>query len=364
MKFDLILDDLLSIPKALLTCLRYYLSEDGRNKLETIKSYIQESKIKRIIFVGHAYNYFASIIPLRYLNSHYFSRMEEHQGSTEITCVIHEIDEFNSYYNPLRNLEDTIFIFITSSGNSNQIREGLKKLFDANVDPQRIWGISDYEESYLGMKSHYFLPLKFGTEKIMGTKSYVNAILLFYLVCRSAMNKEAIPSKREEDIRQLIFEIKFYNQDWENHTKNLTDFLGEKLDNLFFISKGASLSSAYQASLNFKAITQTFCVALSMGAFQHGPIRIVDESFRGVLIIGDETSMKESTNLIEEITNYRGGKLILLNNSRKISSIGRSNNNIFVFEHTTENINIAPIFEIIVLQYLFLQIAKTRGLMR
>ncbi|KKM07154.1 hypothetical protein LCGC14_1736800, partial [marine sediment metagenome] len=145
---------------------------------------------------------------------------------------------------------------------------------------------------------------------------------------------------------------------------NLTDFLGEKLDNLFFISKGASLSSAYQASLNFKAITQTFCVALSMGVFQHGPIRIVDESFRGVLIIGDETSMKESTNLIEEITNNRGGKLILLNNSRKISSIGSSNNNIFVFEHTTENINIAPIFEIIVLQYLFLQIAKTRGLMR
>ncbi len=55
MKFDLILDDLLSIPKALLNCLRYYLSEEGRNKLEEIKRYIQESKIKRIVFIGHAY---------------------------------------------------------------------------------------------------------------------------------------------------------------------------------------------------------------------------------------------------------------------------------------------------------------------
>ncbi len=363
MKFDLILDDLLSIPKALLDCLKYYLSEEGKEKLDAIRRDIQEPKIRRIIFIGHVYNYFASMIPLRYLNSHYYSRMEKHQDSTEKSCIIYEIDEFNSYFNPLHNLDDTIFIFITSSGNSNQIREGFKKLLDARIDTHHIWGISDYEESYLGAKSHHFLPLKYGTERILGTKSYVNAILLLYFIGRSIMNKEAIPSNRQEEIRQLIFEIKFYSQDWESHTQNLINFLGENIDNLFFISKGPSLSSAYQASLNFKAITQTFCVALSISLFLHGAIRVVDPSFRCVLIIGDEISMKQTTRLIEKITNERGGKVILLNNSRKLSSIGRSNKNVFVFEHTTENINIAPIFEIIVLQYLILQIAKVRGLM-
>lgn len=363
MKFELILDDLLTIPKVLLNFLKYYLSTEGQEKLESLRRDCKDPKIKRILIIGHAYNYFASLIPFRYLNSRYFSRVEENQDSTEKICVLYEIDEFNSYYNNLQDTQDTIFIFVASLGNSIQIRQGLKKLLTAKVDTSHIWGVSDYEESFLGVNSHHFLNLKYGTEKIMGTKSYINAILLLYLIGRTIMDKEAIPSKREEDIRKLIFEIKFYNQDWENHTQNLMNFLGENIDNLFFLSKGASLSSAYQTSLNFKAITQIFCVALSIGSFLHGPIRIVDKNFRCVLIIGDETNLKETNLLINKITQEKNGKIILLNNSRKLSSIGRSNKNIFVFEHTTENMYLAPIFEIIVLQYLIIQIAKNRGVM-
>ena len=122
---------------------------------------------------------------------------------------------------------------------------------------------------------------------------------------------------------------------------------------MFFISKGASLSSAYQGSLNFKAYTRTFCVAISSGLFIHGPFLIVDETFRCILILGER--------LIDLITKKGSGKMILLNNSRRISSVGRSNKNIFVFEHTTENTYLAPIFEIIVLQFLIFQIAKLQG---
>ena len=362
MKFELILDDLLTIPRVLLNFLKYYMSTEGQEKLESIRKDCRDPKIKRILIIGHAYNYFASLIPFIYLNSRFFSNVEKNQDSTEKICVLYEIDEFNSYYNNLQDNQDTIFIFVASLGNSIQIRQGLKKLLDAKVDPSQIWGVSDYEESFLGVNSHHFLNLQYGSEKIMGSKSYINAILLLYLIGRSIVDKEAIESNKEEEIRQLIFEIKFYTQDWENHTQNLINFLGNDIDNLFFLSKGASLSSAYQTSLNFKAITQTFCVALSIGSFLHGPIRIVDENFRCVLIIGDNINLKETNLLINKITQERDGKIILLNNSRNLSSTGRSNKNIFVFEHTTENPYLAPIFEIIVLQYLILQIAKNRGL--
>lgn len=361
MNFDSILEDFLNIPKALLECLKYYLSTEGIEKLESIRKAAQDPHVKRIMIIGSSYNYFASFIPFRYLNSRYHSKSKESEDLTEKICIIYEVDEFLSDYNPLQDTGDSIFIFVSSSGDSIQIQEGINKLFDSNVDPKHIWGVSEEVESYLSLKSYHFLPIKFGTEEAIGTKSYVNAILVLYLIGRCIVNKEAIPPKREEEIRQLIAEIKFYGHDWESHTKSLVAFLGEDNNNLFFISKGASLSSAYQGSLNFKAYTRTFCVAISSGLFMHGPILIVDEVFRCILILGDETSVDETERLIDLITKKGNGKMILLNNSRRFSSVGRANKNIFVFEHTTENTYLAPIFEIIVLQFLIFQIAKLQG---
>lgn len=361
MNFDSILNDFLNIPKALLECLKYYLSSEGTEKLESIRKDVQALHIKRIMIIGSSYNYFASFIPFRYLNSRYHSKSKNNEELTEKICVIYEIGEFLSDFNPLQDTGDSIFIFVSSSGDSIQIQKGIKKLLDSNINSKHIWGVSEETESYLSLNSYHFLPIKFGIEEAIGTKSYVNAILILYLIGRCIVNKEAIPTRREEEIRQLIAEIKFYGQDWESHTKNLVAFLGYDINNLFFISKGASLSSAYQGSLNFKAYTRGFCVAISSGLFMHGPFLIVDETFRCILILGDETSIDETKRLVDLITKKGRGKMILLNNSRKLSSVGRSNKNVFVFEHTTENTYLAPIFEIIFLQFLIFQIAKHQG---
>ncbi len=362
MNFDSILNDILTIPKALLTSLKYYLSSEGKEKLESLRRDAQQQKIKRIMLIGHTYAYFASITIFRYLNSKYHSNIEGHEDLTKKICINYELDEFISYYNPLQDSGETIYLFVSRSGNSNEIQKAIHKLLNSKINPEHIWGVSNDTSSFLSSNSYHFLPINFGTEEITGTKSYINAILVLYLIGRSIMNKDALPDIREDEIRRLIFEIKFYGQDWQRHTKNLTDFLGENIDNLFFISKGASLSTAYQASLNFKAYTRTFCVAISTGLFLNGPFQIVDDSFRCILIIGDETSIEETKRLINLITKKGSGKMILINNSRKLSSIGRSNKkNIFVFEHTTENTYLSPIFEIYALFYLIFQIAKNQG---
>ena len=233
MNLELILEDLLNLPKSLLTCLKFYLSDEGMEKLESLKKIAQQPNIKKIVLIGHTYAYFASFTLFRYLNSKSNLKSGRDRDTPQKVCLNYELDEFISYFNPIQDAQDAIYIFISRKGNSIQIQEGIKKLLSSDISPENIWGISNDHESFLGRHTHQFLPLCYDSEQITGTKSYVNAILTLYFIGRSIMNKDPIPLAREEQIREMIIELKFYGQDWQNHTKNLTDFIGNDLQNLF-----------------------------------------------------------------------------------------------------------------------------------
>jgi glucosamine 6-phosphate synthetase-like amidotransferase/phosphosugar isomerase protein len=360
------LEDLLSIPKAMLAALKYYLSSEGSDHLDRIRTIVQTEEIDRIVFVGHSHNYYASFIPFYFINSRYQPRFDPRTGKNiKKDCLILESDEFCSEYDPKHLSNKTIFVLISMSGASPQIRESYEKLFSLRIKSQHIWTVTNQADSFLGKHTYLTFPVCAGSEEMLGTKTYVNTMLVLYLIARAFMGQKSITNSIEDEIRQLIFEIKFYGQDWEDHTKNLTEFLGKDYEFLYFIAKGSSLASAYQAALFSKTYTRTFAEGISMGLFMHGPFQIVDDSFRCVLIIGDEYSVEETKRLMDIITRRLGaGKLILVNNSRQLSALGRSNPNIFVFEHTAKNVNLAPIFEIIVLQFLILQTAKYRGVIQ
>ena len=78
--------------------------------------------------------------------------------------------------------------------------------------------------------------------------------------------------------------------------------------------------------------------------------------------MGDESSFEETVRLIRIISRKLGsGKVMFINNSRQLSSLARSNKNVWVFEHTVKSSYLAPIFEFIVIQYLILDLALRRG---
>jgi glucosamine 6-phosphate synthetase-like amidotransferase/phosphosugar isomerase protein len=363
MKFEEILVDLLDIPKMMLGCLKYYLSIEGKDLLSKAQISIKKGNIARAIFIGHSYNYFASMIPFYYINSRIRHNNENFLTKDQkIKCDVIESDDFVNGFALKKVFSNTVFILVSLSGESPQIKESIIKLQEAGIQKSQIWAITNNLNSFVAQYSGFSFPLNAGAENIIGTKSYVANILVQYIIARLFYGDDSINAKLEDEIRQLIFEIKFYGQDWESHTKNLINFIGQDFQFLYFISKGCSLSSAYQGALHCKEYTRTFGEGISLGLFMHGPFQIVSDSFRCVLIVGDEISSEETINLMEIITRKMGsGKLILINNSRNLSSLGRGNPNVFVFEHTTKNPYLAPIFEIIVLQFLLLNMAQIKG---
>ena len=118
MSFNSILQDLIGIPEALKTCLEYYISPKGNELLNEARRKIKNSSIKRVVFIGHTYNYFASFVAFRYINSRYQSQ----ESSIRKICAIYEIDEFLSYFSPNKFCDKTLFIFVSRTGNSIQIK--------------------------------------------------------------------------------------------------------------------------------------------------------------------------------------------------------------------------------------------------
>ena len=354
-KFDPILDEFKSIPRAMLNCLKYYLSTEGAQKLQNIRKFIQTRKIQKIFLIGHSYNYYAAHVPFYYINQ------------SDKDCKIYELDEFVNFYNPsnVSLNEHSIFVFISHSGKSLQIQQAVNKLLEHHIDPDLIWSITNYPDSFLANNSYFSLPTYSGEEMVNGSKSYYTAILILFFIARAFLELDILPQKIEEQIKELIFEMKFFAQDWEFHVKSLTDFFGIDFEYLYFISKGASLATAHQAAVNCKSYSNTFGEGTSIGLFLHGPYQIVQhnpESFRCCVIIGDESSLEDTVRLNNIVSNKLGsGKVMLINNSRQLSSLARGNKNVWVFEHTVTNTYLAPIMEFLVIQYLILDLALRRG---
>jgi len=361
MNFNSILNDLLDIPKTLLKSLNYYISEEGLLKLKRLSNLIDSNKIDHILFLGHSYNYFASIVSLYYIDS----KLRYGNHFRRIKSLSQEIDEFLTYLNPEKVNKNTLYVLISKSGESIQIKQAIDFLIKCNLPIDNIICVTSNINSYIGLKVNKLnvFPFFSENEEVVGSKSYINELLCLYLISRAIVEKNIIPDYVEEEIRQLIFEIKFYGSDWEFHTREFVNFLGQDFDFLYFISKGASLSTAYQAAQTCLSYTKTYAEGISIGLFLHGPFQIVDNKFRCILIIGDETSIEETLELMNLITKKIGtGKVILINNSRELSSLGRANPNVYVFEHTTKDSYLAPIFEIVVIQYLLLNQAKRKGI--
>ncbi len=353
LRFDAILEDFLSIPKALLRCLRYYIAE-GEVLLKKLGQHIESKGFQRIIFIGHTYNYFASIIPYYYIT--------KKLKPSEFFCAHYEVEDFLNYFNASQLCKKCLFIFISESGESIQIKQSIEKLLQKNITTEQICGVSNNPESFLAKKAHFHFPMMSGSQQVIGSISYITTLLVLYLIARVFMKEDPISPKVEEEIRNLIFETKFYCTDWAFHLKSINDFLGVDYNHLYFISKGASLSTAYQGALNSKSYVRLFGQGFNIGLFLHGPFQLVDDSFRCILVVGDNSSIEDTLRLIDMITKKLGsGKVVLINNSRELSSLGRANPNVWVFEHTTTNSFLAPIFEILLVQFLLLDQALRRG---
>jgi glucosamine--fructose-6-phosphate aminotransferase (isomerizing) len=128
------------------------------------------------------------------------------------------------------------------------------------------------------------------------------------------------------------------------------------------IGKGTGLATTNQAALNIKEVAKIYSESISASMFRHGPIEIIDECFRAIIISNNDNDRSSINTLVRNIANKWGGKLFLITNSRDQVNEFEENKNILVLFHSTTDPFMSPLYEIIPIQILYYSLAELKGI--
>ncbi|MHA1820887.1 MAG: hypothetical protein ACTSU2_16910 [Promethearchaeota archaeon] len=413
--YEELIQDFLSERDCLQRCFEKYTSGEGINFLKLTKKIFESLRITKICFVGNTYSYFASFI------GSYLFRRSKRGDPLGVCWDNYEMSEFYDYFIPFENNEDILYIFISRSGQSRLLKRILGEMNLIKINPKQIWLITNATEQFISnidektsdsegdniidgngnndksteILSKYcglIFPIFSDKELVIGTKSYINTIYVLYLIIKTLMGEikfdiGATDENNEDKQRSMVQEGKSEKKDhsdiykilnnldvviknWETISDRILDFIGMNPNFIYFISRGASLSTAYHAALSAKSYTRFFAEGISLGLFFHGPFQIINKDFKCILIIGDQIGDESNSmllRLIKLIINKLGmGKIVLLTNNQIILDQleDRNKNLIKIVDFKCQESALSPILESFVLQMVLLKIAKKKGLIK
>ena len=353
------LSEIKSQPQALRDTFDYIL-EGGKKQFLIIKDFIKKGGITKLIFTGMGSSYISCYLPYYILNEY------------GIAVEMREAGEFlfNTFPRTKNNcFTDTGIIFISQSGESGEIRELLRKVNSIPLEAKPLTiGITNNPDSYLASMTELQILMNFDEEISVTSKSYVCTLLILYVMAKTIIGEFFMDEKESEKVDNLINVLKklFMTESEIAHIwKDIINKFGYKLEFLEILARGASLTTAHQAALNFKEITKNYSEANSISSFRHGGIECLDDNTHLLIITSDSRNLKFNGKFIENLlTNWACGKVLHITNQAfgiKMEALHK-NPKIIVYRHPIEDPFLAPIMEIGILQLLFYKIAEYRGI--
>ncbi len=353
------LSEIYSQPKALKDTLN-----DIRENYDAIfgkvNEILKEREISKFIFSGMGSSYFSSYVPYYLLNQN------------GIHAEMREAGEFLLYSFPKTKahaLKDTCVVLISQSGESGEVVQVLKKLSSMN-GPPIIVGVTNSPGSTLALKADITLLLRSGKEKSVTSKTYSCTLLFLYIFAMNLIEgKEFFSNKKKLfEIENLIEKVDSFLKDTEKidiFFDNLLSFYGTQVDCLLILSRGPSLSTAYQGALNFKEIVKNYSEANPCSTFNHGCIECLNDNSKVIIISSDENNFKLNNHLLFNMLNkWKCEKILHITNRSLDSNVSPSNASpkVISFKHDISNPFLSPIFEIVILQLFFYKMAEKKGI--
>jgi glucosamine--fructose-6-phosphate aminotransferase (isomerizing) len=330
------LAEILEQPQSLKDTLSFYDGNEGRKILSDLCGLVRKENFSRIVFTGMGSSFFVS-----YAASCLFNSM----GIK--SCALNTSELLYYHYKLLS--PETLLVCISQSGESAEVVKLLGKI------PSGITclGITNEVESTLAVKSKGILLSVAGKEKLTSTKTYTSTTLLSFMFGWAIANQ--LDENKYDSINQMTAG---FEQMLGCHSELVTpvlDFLGD-LNFIQFIGRGPLYSTALQSELMFKEAAKTSSSGALGGEFRHGPMEMVDSTFRSVLFAADGVTYSQSIKMASDIAKY-DGKVVLLTN--KDPQLNNPNIKPFVINQPDEFL--FSIQSIVPVQLMVNQLALSRG---
>ena len=236
--------------------------------LKIITSKIEKKEIDQIIITGMGASLYGSYPLYIFLNKH-----------INIPISIWDCSELLQQTNNIIT-NNTIIIATSQSGESIE----LIKLTELKRKPKVSISITNLPNNTLSKWSDISIFTNAGHEATVSSKTYTGGCAAHYILGLSLIKKE----------KQGIVEIKNVSKKIKLFLKTLDEIINEACaflepeNNLTFIGRGFSYSSANYAALITAEASKLPSIGISGGQFRHGPIEMVGKDFSSVVFSGSK----------------------------------------------------------------------------
>jgi len=306
--------------------------------LEEIANECNSKKYKNLVFTGMGTSYFSPLI------------IRHRLSKIGIDSIIYEAGEL-LHYNLSAIRKNSLLIAISQSGESIETKEVVKSV----KKKVKILAITNNLESYIAKNSDYVLPLCAGYEESITNKTYTNTLAVL-LMLLSALTKKNMDKTKNKLVRCSIY-LEEFLKTGQKKIREIASFFKSTMF-LHFISRGPSMTAAYQAALIFNEGVRLYTSALPAGSFRHGPFELVRNGHYAVFLAPKGRTYTLLMNMAREASKL-GSKILLLTNKEQ------KDMNANVYQLVLKPIIEEEYFSIMVsvpLELLLNEMAKDRGI--
>jgi glutamine---fructose-6-phosphate transaminase (isomerizing) len=242
---------------------------------------------------------------------------------------------------------DAIFIAVSRSGESIEIT----RLLDIVKDRQPIIAVTNEPTSTLAREADITLHLNSPPDEMVAVQTYTGTLLTLYALV-SAMDTR--PELFKEEVNTIIHQLPQWVSGLLQKRDGWDSFL--RVDTpVYLLARGASYASASEGALLFNEIAKIPAVGMLTASFRHGPVELVDSTFRGLIFAPQGPTQALNLALARDLVRF-GGKVRVIGPPKGDASAIDWYSVLAVPELLT------PLVEIIPVQVAALRLAELRGI--
>ena len=254
----------------------------GRKTIEQAAALIRGKK--KVLLSGMGASCFACV-PLQ----HALARL-----GFEVLCL--ETSEL-LYFPPVSLSDDWVSVLVSRSGESIEIIKILEKLAGASVV-----GISNVEGSSLSQAANVAMVLKSPPDQLVAVQTYTSTLAVFALILACIAGElDGVKKELDQTIRILGNSI----PRWVGRRAEWRSFLHGHSP-LYLLGRGPALGSVSEGVLLMHETAKAPTVGMSVAQFRHGPVEVVDSSFRAVIVGTQPETVGLDAALANDITAMGG----------------------------------------------------------
>lgn len=243
--------------------------------------------------------------------------------------------------------QDATVAVISRSGESIEIA----MLLEALRGRVPIVGVTHEPGSRLAREADVALEVCSRPDEMVAVQSYTGTLLALYLLGMEAV--EQLDAGRREAAELLPGLARWIDSQLQA-MRDCDGFLARD-SFVHLLGRGPSCASAWEGALLFSEVAKAPAIAMAVASFRHGPIEVVDRSFRGFIFAPAGKTRDLNIGLAADVMRF-GGSV------RLIGPAGGDGHGLPWISTPPCPDTLAPLVEIVPVQVAAMRLAELRGI--